>query len=216
MTDIEPHARSTSEQPRAVPRGRQVGDTRSDVRLLSAARQGDGAAFGEFYLRHAGRLFAYYRPRCSNSQDAYDLVSEAFAQAFQSLAEFDPERGEPGGWLFGIARNKYRHYVRRGAVETRGRQRMELNVGHLSPDELDRLEQSIDLSSVQQHVAPAITALPDTLRDAVRLRCIDGYDYDAIATHLGVRPATARKRVSRGLRQLNDSLGEHNPFRSHD
>lgn len=216
MTDIEPNTRSTSEPPRVLTRGRQVVDSRPDDGLLAAAKAGDAAAFGEFYLRHATRLFAYFRTRSGNTQDAYDLVSETFAQAFQSLAEFDPERGEPGGWLFGIAKNKHRRYARRGAVESRGRQRMELTCAPLSPDELDRLEESLDLVAVHQRVDPAIVSLPETLRDAVRLRCLEGCDYDEIASRLGVRPATARKRVSRGLRQLGEVLGDDNPFRSHD
>lgn len=215
MTDIEPNTRSTTEPPRASVRGRTIVDARPDHVLLAAATAGDAAAFGEFYLRHGSRLFAYFRPRCANAQDAYDLVSETFAQAFQSIAEFDPDRGEPGGWLFGIAKNKHRRYARRGAVETRGRRRMEMTIAPLSPDELDALEDSLDLSAVRSRVDPAILELPTTLRDAVRLRCIDGREYDEIATHLGVLPATARKRVSRGLRQLGDLLGD-NPFEHHD
>ena len=215
MTDLEPNTRSTTEPPRAPARGRSPVDARPDHTLLAATIAGDAAAFGEFYVRHGTRLFAYFRARGASTQDAYDLVSETFASAFQSIADFEPERGEPGAWLFGIAKNKYRHYARRGAVETRGRQRMELTIAPLSPDELDALEDSLDLSAVRRRVDPAILELPPTLRDAVRLRCIDGRDYDEIATHLGVLPATARKRVSRGLRQLEELLGD-NPFEHHD
>ena len=70
---------------------------------MAATIAGDAAAFGEFYVRHGTRLFAYFRARGASTQDAYDLVSETFAQAFQSIAGFDSERGEPGAWHFGIA-----------------------------------------------------------------------------------------------------------------
>lgn len=216
MTDLESHPRSTPEPSRDEPRRRQADDPRTDVELFSAAQQGDGAAFGEFYLRHGTQLYAYFRTRSANPQDAYDLVSETFAQALQSIGDFDADRGEPVGWLYGIAKNKHRRYARRGAIETRGRQRIALNLGPLSPNELDRLEQSIDVSALQSRVASAVTALPESLRDAVRLRCVDGFEYDDVARRLGVRPATARKRVSRGLRQLNLSLADANPFQAHD
>jgi len=215
MTDLVPPPRSQPEPRPASTTGPRRVDPRSDAHLLAAALDGDGTAFGEFYQRHVTRLFAYFRPRSGGPQDAYDLVSETFAQALQSLHEFDPDRGEPGGWLFGIAKNKHRRYARRGAVETRGRQRMELFLPRLSDDALVEIEESIDLDAVRRRLEPAIEALPDTLRDAVRLRCLDVCDYDEIASQLGIRPATARKRVSRGLRHLEDLVGD-NPFLSHD
>lgn len=185
---------------------------RTDSQLLSATLEfDDHDAFGEFYLRHANRLFGYFRQRCAGPQDAYDLVAETFAQALQSLAEFDGDRGEPIGWLFGIAKNKHRRYARNGAVETRARERLTLNVSRLSNDSVDQLDEIIDLETVRNRLEPAIAELAPSIGAAIRLRCLDELDYDDIAARLGIRPAAARKRVSRGLRQLEDVIG-NNPF----
>lgn len=188
---------------------------RADADLLRDAVDGDEEAFGEFYIRHANRLFRYFRPRCAGSQDAYDLVAETFAQALQSLADFDSTRGEPAGWLFGIAKNKHRRYVRNGAVETRARGRLAMTVSTLSGDALDRLDQIIDLTEVLHQLDPAIDDLAPTIGQAVRLRCIDELTYEDIGRELGIRPSAARKRVSRGLRQLEDRMGP-NPFTTYD
>lgn len=213
MTDLEPPGISPVANPRELARPSVV-DERSDADLLRMTPV-DPGAFGEFYLRHADRLYGYLRPRCAGTQDAYDLVSETFAQALHSIHGFDPERGEAAAWLFGIAKNKHRHYTRRGAVETRARLKMEMAVVPLDADMVERLDETIDLTTVRSLLEPAIQSLPESLRAVVRRRCLDGATYDEIAHDLDIRPAAARKRVSRGLRQLEQYLG-NNPFESHD
>lgn len=214
MTDLDPL--TPPARPRLAPRARQPEvDTRTDAALVAAAVEGDGAAFGVFYTRHVSRLVAYFRPRSGSAQDAYDLVSETFAQALQSLDDFDPTRGEPGGWLMGIAKNKFRRYARQGAVETRGRQRIEMTIGRRSVDELLEIDQSIDLAAIRRELEPAIDRLPAKLAQAVRLRCLDEHTYEHIAVELGARQSTIRKRVSRGLRRLEDMVGD-NPFVTHE
>lgn len=213
MTDLE-QSGNTPEAPLPGEARSIAIDTRSDVELLLTT-SADPAAFGEFYVRYANRVYGYFRTRCASSQDAYDLVSETFAQALDSIDGFDPTKGEPSAWLFGIAKNKHRHYARRGAVETRARHKLELATTPIASDTLERLEDSIDLRDVHEQLEPAILSLPESTRAAVRRRCLDGATYEEIALDLNIRPAAARKRVSRGLRQLELYIGD-NPFESHD
>lgn len=208
MTDIDSSPGPNEDLPRPRPRSSLTGWT--DSELLRAAARGNGDAFGEFYLRYANRILGWFRQRCGGTQDAFDLTAETFAEAFSSIGTFDSNKGVPIGWLYGIAKNVHRHYARRGAVETRARERLQIAPAQLNPDEIAQLESSIDLAALHREVAPAIAALPDSLRDAVRLR-VDGLDYNEIALRLGVRPDAARKRVSRGLTQLGETLGD-NPF----
>jgi RNA polymerase sigma-70 factor (ECF subfamily) len=214
MTDLNDNTRAFASTVHEFTR-RPVDHAGCDDALLLASASADRQAFGEFYLRHANGLYAFFRHRGAAPQDAYDLVAETFAQALQSVAEFDGERGTPRGWLYGIAKNKYRHLARRGAVETRARQRMRLDVGPLPTEALDRLEELIDIRDVRERLEPAIESLPPRLGEAVRLRCIDGQSYDEIAGVLDIKPAAARKRVSRALEQLERVLPT-NPYLIHD
>jgi RNA polymerase sigma-70 factor (ECF subfamily) len=50
--------------------------------------------------------------------------------------------------------------------------------------------------------------LPGDQREAIRLRVVDERPYDEVAAVLGINEATARARVSRGLRALAASLAE--------
>ena len=49
-------------------------------------------------------VYAYVAYRIGDGPDAEDVTSEAFARALRYRDSFDPKRGEPVGWLIGIAR----------------------------------------------------------------------------------------------------------------
>lgn len=49
-------------------------------------------------------VYAYVAYRIGDGHDAEDVTSETFARALRYRDSFDPERGEPVGWLIGIAR----------------------------------------------------------------------------------------------------------------
>ena len=55
-------------------------------------------------------------------------------------------------------------------------------------------------------VAAALAELHDDQREALRLRVVCELEYATVAQRLGVSEATARARVSRGLRRLAGAL----------
>jgi RNA polymerase sigma-70 factor (ECF subfamily) len=50
------------------------------------------------------RVYAYVAYRVRNRSDAEDLTSETFERALRYRQTYDPHKGEPIGWLIGIAR----------------------------------------------------------------------------------------------------------------
>jgi RNA polymerase sigma factor (sigma-70 family) len=50
------------------------------------------------------QVYAYVAYRIGDGPDAEDVTSEAFERAFRYRSSFDPQRGDPAGWLIGIAR----------------------------------------------------------------------------------------------------------------
>ena len=56
-----------------------------DAELISAAREGDAAAFGLLYERHAGATWAVARQYTNSAADAEDVVAEAFTKVFAIL-----------------------------------------------------------------------------------------------------------------------------------
>ena len=170
---------------------------RSDAALISASRT-DAGAFRELYDRYAERVLGYHRRRSGDEDAAHELTAETFAQAWLVRARFRDEcDGTAGPWLFGIARNVLLHSVRRHALEQSARERlgMQIEPPPAVPEEtwLDGLDEALD-------------ALPDTQREAIRLRIEDDLEYDEVAATLGTTPAAARVRVHRGLTALRTRL----------
>jgi RNA polymerase sigma factor (sigma-70 family) len=181
-------------------------DSRPDTELLAAALAGDGEAFGAFYRRHARRIAAFHLARTHEAQDAADLTAETFAAALEALHRFDPERGEPIAWLFGIARHRVAQLHRRGAVEDRARRRMGIERLPLDDAALEQVEAAASAELVRVELREGFDALPPDQRDAVALRVLLDHEYAEVADAAGISEVVARKRVSRGLSALRARL----------
>jgi RNA polymerase sigma-70 factor (ECF subfamily) len=181
-------------------------DPRPDTELLAAALTGDGEAFGAFYRRHARRIAAFHLARTHEAQDAADLTAETFAVALEALDRFDPERGEPIAWLFGIARHRLAQMRRRGAIEDRARRRMGIDRAQLDDAALEQVESVASAELIRVELREGFDALPPDQRDAVALRVLLDHEYAEVAGAAGVSEVVARKRVSRGLSALRARL----------
>ena len=70
----------------------------------------NSSALSEFegvYRANVGVVTAYFARRCSEPQTVADLTSETIVRAAAGFAGFDPRRGTPGAWLYGITRHVY-------------------------------------------------------------------------------------------------------------
>jgi RNA polymerase sigma factor (sigma-70 family) len=191
----------------AIPSWReQDKDELADADLLRlTARHEDSEAFGVFYRRHQGPLMAYLTHHTRDPDVAHDLVAETFAVAYAKASRFDPERGDGRRWLIGIARIAMLADQRVKGVEDATRRKIGATVRDYSDEAWDLAEARVD-SSMSQVVA-GLADLSDAERHAVVARVIEDRDYGEIAEREEVSEQTVRKRVSRGLRKLGDSVG---------
>lgn len=176
-------------------RSRRI-DRASDAALLA----GDADAFGAFYRRHAPVLLGWLRKRTGHADLAADLTAETFARALQGRQGFDPARGDARAWLFGIARNVLARSLESGRVENETRQRL-----GMEPLQLD----DAALRAVDDCAGDALDLLATLPADqvaAITGRVIDDQDYDDLAGALGCSQSVVRKRVSRGLNTLRESM----------
>lgn len=147
--------------------------------------------------------------RTLDAETALDLTGETFALALERRRQF---RGstwqEEQGWLFAIARNQLREYWRRGEVERAALQRLGHEAPEATTEDLDWVERRADLPALRATVRTALAGLPQEQSYAVVARVVQARPYADLAGELNVSEQVVRARVSRGLRAMEESLGD--------
>ncbi len=176
----------------------------TDEQLLGAAA-GDEEAFAAFYARYERRVIAFFFRAVARGDLAADLTAETFAAALESVERYDPELGEAGAWLFGIARNLLARSRERGRVEDRARRRMGMSVLALDDEAIERIEESAESAD---GALTLLADLPEKQREAILARVVGERGYSEIADELQCSPSVVRKRVSRGLTAMRNRMNE--------
>lgn len=172
---------------------------RSDADLL-ALTPSVPDAFGVFFDRHSQAIVSYLWRQTGNQDVALDLTSETFAVALESVARYDPAKGDARGWLFGIAKITMLSTYRRQQAEQSARRRLGLDVPGFSDEDWEQAEARIDASL--PNIVDGLEELPRAERRAVIARILDERDYSEIAASEQATEAAIRQRVKRGLSRL--------------
>lgn len=172
----------------------------ADRDLWALAADGDGAAFGVLFERHARSVYNFCFRRTADWALAEDLTSVAFLQAWRHRHE--PLRGDSMlPWLLGIAVNVLRDHVRSLRRFRRALERVPAPID--TPDFADDLAARIDDERVMQQVLVILADLPPAHRD-VLLCSWSGLSYEEIGIALNVPVGTIRSRLSRAKARLRE------------
>jgi RNA polymerase sigma factor (sigma-70 family) len=166
--------------------------------------------FVDLYRRESPMLLTFCARRVLDAETALDLVAETFAQAFRSRASFrGATHEEARAWLLTIARRQIARYLDKGRLDRRLVERVGFQVPAMAPDEIAEVERRAGLSQLRGALGAELAKLSDDQREALRLRVVEELSYAQVARSLGITEATARARVSRGLRAMSVALEPH-------
>lgn len=150
----------------------------------------DEDAFNEFYRLYAPMVHGILLTRVPYD-DVKDLVQEVFFSAYKHLESVrDPSA--LGGWLAKIARNRAAEHYRTSKP------------GNELPDEVRGREEK---KTEAVEVLAAICSLPDTYRETLILRLVEGMSGNEIAERTGLKPESVRVNLHRGMEMLRSKLG---------
>ena len=163
--------------------------------------------FVRLYESEARSVLVFFTRRTFDAQVAVDLTAETFAQAWRGWPRVRAENPvEVRGWLFTIAHRQLARFLRRGRVERRAVARLGVATPVVEPDDTAQIEDASELGALRAAVRVELASLTSDQRSALQLRVVDELPYPVVAQRLGVSEATARARVSRGLRALAKAL----------
>lgn len=178
---------------------REIAD---DAILVRTAQEGDRAAFGRLYERHARMVHGVLLAKVPVGA-VDDLVQDVFLRALRRLSTLR-ESGSFGAWLVAIARNLANDYHRRSLPEeplAEDAPQDDLGGGY-NPAEHRTAEQSESAAAILD----AIRSLPDAYRETLILRLVEGFTGPEIAARTGLTHGSVRVNLHRGMEQLRAKL----------
>lgn len=164
--------------------------TSPDTAMVDAARAGDAQAFGHLYASYARMVHGILMVRVP-PDEVDDLVQDVFLAAFRKLHTLR-DAAAFGPWLAMITRNRANDF-------------------HRHKTETAELPEDVAAADRTEAEATAILALIQTLPDAYRetlvLRLVEGMTGPEIAERTGLKAASVRVNLHRGMKQLREKLG---------
>jgi RNA polymerase sigma-70 factor (ECF subfamily) len=133
--------------------------------------------------------------------DAEDLTQEVFMKVHKNLESVRDARALPG-WICSVARN--------AAVDhSRGRSRRPRSL-HLVEEPVDPTvkETNLEDRELGEHVLALIRSLPESYRETLVLRLVEGLTGPEIAERTGMTHGSVRVNLSRGMAQLRPLLAK--------
>ncbi len=175
-----------------------------DGELVTRAQAGDAGAFDALVVRHQARLRSYLARYLISAEDVFDVVQDAFLDAWKQRARVDPQR-DFGAWLRGVARNCAGTHLRRRA-RNRGRERSLVDEALL-----DLAAQNADAAE-EQHLADikalrdCVAELPQPQRRLLARRYVHGEAVQDIARSLSKQANTLSMTLLRLRAALRSCL----------
>lgn len=152
---------------------------------------------GELWAALSDELRGFIRSRVTCESDADDVLQDVFVRIVEKIGSLrEAERVQ--SWVYQIARNAITDYYRR---RTQATDPAELAENRPVEEGRGNLNES-----VAAWLSLMIGALPETLRDAVRMYEMEGLPQSLIAKHLDISLSGAKSRVQRGRCQLENLL----------
>jgi RNA polymerase sigma-70 factor (ECF subfamily) len=150
-----------------------------DRELWTKIANGNADAFDTWYRETAPRLRVFLRHLLGDDQEAEDVMQETFTQIWRRPHRFDPERGSPRAYLFGVARRQAAEWMRKRKPTD------ELGIDPPAPGRVE----------IASMVTEALSHLTLEHRTLLWLREVEGQSYEELATILDVPLGTVRSRL---------------------
>jgi RNA polymerase sigma-70 factor (ECF subfamily) len=160
----------------------------------------------ELFQEHYSRIYNYARYRVGSIDDAEDLVSTIFEQAFKNRKKFDSSRGTFSTWLFRIAHNELvSHHRKRNSRwkwETDIEPPVDLVIGEASPE-----ARVIHKETVVQ-VIHSLAHLSERDQEIISLKFAGRLRNKEIGQIMDLKEKTVSVILLRAVRRLRQQLEE--------
>lgn len=174
-----------------------------------SVRDPEDAGFAGASLEFLDSLYGTALRLTRNADRAQDLVQDTYLKALRARRQF-AEGTNLKAWLYTILHNTWRNRQRDGArarVEFDSELVERSDEGRAPDRRRDETPESLLLrASLNADLQAALDGLAESFREVVWLRDVDELSYQEIADVLGIPIGTVMSRLSRGRKQLYQTL----------
>jgi len=171
-----------------------------DRDLLKRFHAGDREAFTEIYRMHHKPVLRFASTMTGDSLRAAETTQDVFVWLIHHPGDFDPQRGELGAFLVGVARKllkrRYSEQKRWVPLDESGADAVSLPTGD------GHAQQKEDVARLRH----AIAALPERYRAVVVLCDLEEKTYEQAAVVVECAVGTVRSRLHRARALLARKL----------
>ncbi|HVV15112.1 MAG TPA: RNA polymerase sigma factor [Candidatus Paceibacterota bacterium] len=165
--------------------------------------------FGEAYERYSDELFRHAALRLSDRERALELTQEAFLKTWEYMSKGNEVR-ELRPFLYRTLRNliidEYRKNKNLSLEGIAEKNEESGGIDALVPaDETNTLETAIERFDGARALE-ALKGLPDSYREVLSMRYVDGFSPKEIAESIGENENAVSVRIHRGLKKLKAAL----------
>jgi len=164
--------------------------------VIKAALGGDEEAFEAVIRTYSRRVYVVAYAILQDQSEAEDIVQDTFLKAHQAGNRLR-EPGKFSAWLLTVTRNAARDRLRRRRPQA-GMETFDT----LVDDKVATPGSALEQEEAQAHLRRALGKLPEEHRTALTLRYLEGLDYRAIETTMGLSNGALRGILGRALGTL--------------
>ncbi len=176
-----------------------------DIALIEAARQGDARALNELLALHERQVYRFGLRMCGSEDVAQDVLQQTLLTAFKGIRDF---RGDASlsTWLYQIARSYCIKARRRRTDEPAdfvpldAPSVLSLDSERRGPEEVAHAKQ------IGEALQAAILALPESAREVLVLRDVEGLSAEEAAKVVGIEVRALKSRLHRARMEMRKHL----------
>lgn len=178
-----------------------------EANLIARSQAGDRGAFDELVLANADRLYAVVLRFTADPDEAEEVMQEAFLRAWRSIARFQG-RSAFFTWLYRIGINEAKR--RAGRRPPPGKETsLEDSPIDQAPDWSEAPEVRAEQGDLRRTLEEAIRELPDSYREPLVLRDIEGLSTREAAEMMELGEAAFKSRLHRARMTVRRVIDEY-------
>jgi RNA polymerase sigma-70 factor, ECF subfamily len=172
--------------------------TEDDSSLLGLVQSGDEQAMASLLDRYSKLVYSVALRVLRDPTSAEDVLQEVFMQIWRNPDSFTTARGNLGGWLAIVSRNR--------SIDALRRKRPTTNVDDIALASPYNLADEAERNSLMERARTVIHQLPREQRKTLEMAFFDGLTHSEIAEMTGDPLGTVKTRIRSALLTLRKAF----------